>query len=314
LIKHRQVFLHHKRAKGLDNAMTMKTRRMAFIAICLLPGLALFLLFKVYPTIQIFQKSLYMWTGVGDEPKFVGLQNFADMFRDDVFLLALRNTGFLMLIVPVLTLLIALVNASLLTQSKLKERGLYRTVFFFPSILSFVVIAILWSFIYHPTMGFVNAGLELLGLGDWAMSWLGDQRTVLWALAVTLIWQAAGYYMVMYMAGIDGISPELYEAASLDGAGRVKQFFHITIPMLWEIIRVTIIFSINGVLTISFVIVSVMTAGGPDRHSEVVMTYLYSQAFTNSNFGYAMAIGVFIFIVSLLLALISNKLTERGSN
>ncbi|OXS58907.1 ABC transporter permease [Cohnella sp. CIP 111063] len=294
--------------------MSMKTRRGLFIAACLLPGLALFLLFKVYPTIQIFQKSLYLWTGVGDEPKFIGLQNFVDMFHDDVFLLALRNTGFLMLVVPVLTLLIALVNASLLTQSKLKERGFYRTVFFFPSILSFVVIAILWSFIYHPTMGFVNSGLELLGLGDWAMAWLGDQRTVLWALAVTLIWQAAGYYMVMYMAGIDGISPDLYEAAGLDGATRIQQFFHITIPMLWEIIRVTIIFSINGVLTISFVIVSVMTAGGPDRHSEVVMTYLYSQAFTNSNFGYAMAIGVFIFIISLLLALISNKLTERGSH
>ncbi|MFC4306916.1 carbohydrate ABC transporter permease [Cohnella boryungensis] len=292
----------------------MKAKRGFFIAACLIPGLALFLLFKVYPTIQIFQKSFYLWTGVGDEPKFIGLQNFVDMFNDDVFLLALRNTGFLMLVVPVLTLLIALVNASLLTQSKLKERGFYRTVFFFPSILSFVVIAILWSFIYHPTMGFVNSGLELLGLGDWAMSWLGDQRTVLWALAVTLIWQAAGYYMVMYMAGIDGISPDLYEAAGLDGATRVQQFFHITIPMLWEIIRVTIIFSINGVLTISFVIVSIMTAGGPDRHSEVVMTYLYNQAFTNSNFGYAMAIGVFIFIVSLLLALISNKLTERGSH
>lgn len=294
--------------------MSMKAKRGFFIAACLIPGLALFLLFKVYPTIQIFQKSFYLWTGVGDEPKFIGLQNFVDMFNDDVFLLALRNTGFLMLVVPVLTLLIALVNASLLTQSKLKERGFYRTVFFFPSILSFVVIAILWSFIYHPTMGFVNSGLELLGLGDWAMSWLGDQRTVLWALAVTLIWQAAGYYMVMYMAGIDGISPDLYEAAGLDGATRVQQFFHITIPMLWEIIRVTIIFSINGVLTISFVIVSIMTAGGPDRHSEVVMTYLYNQAFTNSNFGYAMAIGVFIFIVSLLLALISNKLTERGSH
>lgn len=294
--------------------MNMKTRRGFFIAACLLPGLALFLLFKVYPTIQIFQKSLYLWTGVGDEPKFIGLQNFVDMFHDDAFLLSLRNTGFLMLVVPVLTLLIALINASLLTQTKLRERGFYRTVFFFPSILSFVVIAILWSFIYHPTMGFVNSGLELLGLGDWAMAWLGDQRTVLWALAVTLIWQAAGYYMVMYMAGIDSISPDLYEAAGLDGATRIQQFFHITIPMLWEIIRVTIIFSINGVLTISFVIVSVMTAGGPDRHSEVVMTYLYSQAFTNSNFGYAMAIGVFIFIISLLLALISNKLTERGSH
>jgi N-acetylglucosamine transport system permease protein len=257
---------------------------------------------------------LYLWTGLSDKPKFIGLQNYTDMFHDDTFLLSLKNTGLLMLVIPIVTLLIALVNASILTKSKLKERNIYRTVFFFPSILSFVVIAILWSFIYHPTMGFLNAGLEAAGLDKWALPWLGDQRVVLWALAVTLIWQAAGYYMVIYMAGIDGISPELYEAAELDGATRIKQFIHITIPMLWEIIRVTIIFSINGVLSISFVIVSIMTAGGPDHHSEVVMTYLYSQAFTNSNFGYAMAIGVFIFVISMILALLSNKLTERGTD
>ncbi|MFS0725479.1 carbohydrate ABC transporter permease [Paenibacillus sp. 1P07SE] len=294
--------------------MTLKQRRTAFIILCLLPGIVLFVLFKVYPTVQIFHKSLYLWTGLSDEPRFIGLKNYVDMFQDDVFLLALRNTGFLMLIVPVITLLIALVNASILAKSKLRERGLYRTVFFFPSILSFVVIAILWSFIYHPTMGFLNSGLELLGLGEWALPWLGDQRTVLWALAVTLIWQAAGYYMVMYMAGIDSISPDLYEAAEIDGATKIQQFFKITVPMLWEIIRVTLIFSINGVLSISFIIVSIMTAGGPNRHSEVVMTYLYSQAFNNANFGYAMAIGVFIFVVSMALALISNKLTERGSH
>ncbi|WP_059052877.1 carbohydrate ABC transporter permease [Paenibacillus senegalimassiliensis] len=294
--------------------MLLKTRRRVFIAACLLPGFILFLLFKVYPTVQIFQKSLYLWTGLSDKPKFVGLKNYIDMFHDDTFLLSLKNTGLLMLVVPVITLLIALANAAILAKSKLKERNLYRTVFFFPSILSFVVIAILWSFIYHPTMGFLNSGLEFLGLGEWALPWLGDQRVVLWALAVTLIWQAAGYYMVIYMAGIDGISPDLYEAADLDGATRFQQFMQITIPMLWEIIRVTIIFSINGVLSISFIIVSVMTAGGPDHHSEVVMTYLYSQAFTNSNFGYAMAIGVFIFIISMILALLSNKLTERGSH
>ncbi|MFB5266075.1 carbohydrate ABC transporter permease [Paenibacillus enshidis] len=294
--------------------MNMRIRRRLFIAACLIPGLAIFGLFKVYPTIQVFEKSLFLWTGIGDEPKFIGLKNFTDLFHDDVFLLSLRNTGFLMLVVPVLTILIALINASILTRSKLKERGLYRTLFFFPSVLSFVVIAILWSFIYHPTIGFVNSGLELMGLSDWAMAWLGDQRTVLWALAVTLVWQAAGYYMVMYMAGIDGISPELYEAASMDGATPIQQFRNITVPMLWEIIRVTIVFSINGVLTISFVVVSIMTAGGPDRHSEVVMTYLYGQAFTNSNFGYAMAIGVVIFVLSLLLALISNRLTERRVN
>lgn len=294
--------------------MSMKMRRGLFIAACLLPGIVLFCLFKVYPTIQIFQKSLYLWTGLSDKPEFVGLRNFKEMFEDDTFLLALRNTGFLMLVVPVCTLLLALVNASLLAKSKLKEKGFYRTVFFFPSILSFVVVAILWSFIYHPTMGFLNAGLEAIGLDDWAKPWLGDQRTVLWALAVTMIWQAAGYYMVMYMAGIDGISPELYEAAELDGASKFQQFYKITIPMLWEIIRVTIIFSINGVLNISFILVAVMTAGGPDRHSEVVMTYLYSQAFTNSNFGYAMAIGVFIFLVSMVLALLSHKMTERSDS
>ncbi|MEC0238989.1 sugar ABC transporter permease [Paenibacillus dokdonensis] len=292
--------------------MTLKARRRFFMAACLIPGLIMFILFKLYPAMQVFYKSFFLWTGIGDKPKFIGLKNFVDMFHDDVFLLALRNTGFLIVIVPVFTLLIALVNASILTRTKLKEKGIYRTLFFFPSILSFVVIAILWSFIYHPTIGFLNSGMELLGLGEYAMAWLGDSRTVLWALAVTLIWQAAGYYMVIYMAGIDSISPDLYEAAGIDGATPFEQFIHITIPMLWEIIRITIIFSINGVLTISFVIVTIMTAGGPDRHSEVVMTYLYQQAFTNSNFGYAMAIGVFVFVFSVILSLISNKLTERG--
>lgn len=294
--------------------MSTTLKRTGFILACLVPGLALFSLFRIYPTLQIFHKSFFMWSAIGDEPKFIGLKNFIDMFQDEVFLLSLRNTGILMLIVPVLTLAIALINASILSKSKLKEKGFYRTVFFFPSILSFVVIAILWSFIYHPSIGFLNSSMELLGLGEFVMPWLGHEKTVLWALAVTMVWQAAGYYMVMYIAGIDGISPEYYEAASLDGASRVQQFFSITIPMLWEIIRVTIIFIINGVISISFILVSIMTAGGPNRHSEVAITYLYGQAFKNGNFGYAMAIGVVVFIISLLLALLSNRLTEREAS
>ncbi|WP_411344346.1 carbohydrate ABC transporter permease [Paenibacillus sp. WLX1005] len=294
--------------------MSMKARRQWFLLFCLLPGLTLLVLFKLYPTVEVFQKSFYLWTGIGDTPQWIGLKNFTDLFHDAVFLKSLRNTGFLMLVVPVITLTLALINASILTRSKLRERNVYRTLFFFPSILSFVVIAILWSFIYHPTIGFLNSGLQVIGLGEWALPWLGDERTVLWALAVTMIWQAAGYYMVMYMAGIDSISPELYEAANIDGATAVQQFIHITVPMLWEIIRITIVFSINGVLTISFIIVSIMTAGGPNRGSEVAMTYMYGQAFVNSNFGYAMAIGVFIFIVSFALALLSNRLTRREAS
>jgi N-acetylglucosamine transport system permease protein len=291
--------------------MSLKAKRTGFILACLIPGLALFSLFRIYPALQIFHKSFFMWSAVGDEPKFIGMDNFIDMLRDDTFLLALRNTGFLMLIVPVFTLAIALINASILSKSKLREKGFYRTVFFFPAILSFVVIAILWSFIYHPSIGFLNSSMELLGLGEFTMAWLGHEKTVLWALAVTMIWQAAGYYMVMYIAGIDGISPDYYEAAGLDGANRVQQFIYITIPMLWEIIRITLIFIINGVISISFIIVSIMTAGGPNRHSEVAITYLYGQAFRNGNFGYAMAIGVVVFMISLLLALLSNRLTER---
>lgn len=289
------------------------TRQSVFLFFCVVPGIVLFAIFKGYPAVQVFFKSLYSWSGLVGSPEFVGLQNYNDMFQDEAFLLSLKNTGFLMLVVPVATLFLALLNASVLTRGKLREKGFYRTVFFFPSILSFVVVAILWSFIYHPTMGILSGVLDFLGLGDYSRPWLGDQQTVMWAIAVTMIWQAVGYYMVMYMAGIDSISPELYEAASIDGATSAQQFFKITIPLLWEIIRVTLVFIVSGVIANSFVIVKVMTDGGPDRHSEVVLKYMFDQAFTNSNFGYAMAIAVFIFVASIILSMISNKLTERDA-
>ncbi len=127
-----------------------------------------------------------------------------------------------------------------------------------------------------------------------------------------MIWQAVGYYMVMYMAGMDGIPKDLYEVADLEGLSKFKQFFTITIPLLWEIVRVTVVFFIISTINMSFVFVKIMTpTGGPQGHSEVLLSYMYKQAFTNSNFGYAMAIGVFIFLFSFALALLSNKLTKK---
>lgn len=285
--------------------------RIAFILFCILPTLLIFSIFIVYPVTQVFIKSLYSSSGFGNNEEFVGFANFVELFQDDVFLISLKNTGFLMLVVPVITLFLSLVFASILSLGELKEKHLYRTIFFFPSILSFVVIGILWAFIYHPNMGIINEVLNWLGLNQFALTWLGSKDTVLWAIALVMVWQAVGYYMVMYLAGMDSIPKELYEAASLDGANGVQQFFKITVPMLWEIIRITIIFSINGVLNISFVLVIVMTSGGPNNSSQVALTYMYKQAFVNANFGYAMAIAVIVFSVSLLLSLISNKLTER---
>ncbi|ASK64331.1 ABC transporter permease [Virgibacillus phasianinus] len=268
-------------------------------------------MFIVYPVTQVFYKSLFSSSGFGSSDQFVGITNFIELFSDDVFIQSIKNTGFLMLVVPVITLLLSLIFASMLSFGQLKEKHLYRTIFFFPSILSFVVIGILWAFIYHPNMGIVNEIMKVMGLDQYALTWLGNPDTVLWAIAIVMVWQAVGYYMVMYLAGMDSIPKELYEAASIDGANAIQQFVKITIPMLWEIIRITIIFSINGVLNISFVLVIVMTSGGPNNSSQVALTYMYQQGFVNANFGYAMAIAVVVFIVAIILAFISNKLTER---
>lgn len=288
--------------------MNKSLKKNLFLAACVLPALILFAVFIIYPTVKVFISSLYQDSGLGNVSQFVGLDNFKAMFQDDVFYIALKNTGFLMVVSGAPTILLALFFAAMLTSGKVKESNFYRVVFFFPSILSFVVIAILWSFIYHPTMGIINPVLHLFGMADLDIPVLGNRNTVMWAIAVTMIWQAAGYYMVMYIAGIDGISKEIYEAADIDGATGIQSFWTITIPLLWDILKTTIIFAINGVITNSFTIVRVMTDGGPDRDSEVLLTYMYKHAM-NANFGYAMAIAVFVFAISIILSIISNKVT-----
>ncbi len=291
--------------------MNNKIKRNLFLASCVLPSLILFALFIIYPTVKVFVSSLYQDSGLGNASRFIGLGNFKAMFQDEVFYIALKNTGFLMIVSGVPTILTALFFAAMLTSGRIKESSFYRVVFFFPSILSFVVIAILWSFIYHPTMGVVNPLLHLLGMGDLSIPVLGNRDTVMWAIAATMIWQAAGYYMVMYIAGIDGISRELYEASSIDGATGIQSFWAITVPLLWDIIKTTIIFAINGVITNSFTIVRVMTDSGPDRDSEVLLTYMYKHAM-NANFGFAMAVAVFVFTISIILSILSNKLTGEA--
>lgn len=288
--------------------MNKSLKKNLFLAACVLPALILFAVFIIYPTVKVFISSLYQDSGLGNVSQFVGLDNFKAMFQDDVFYIALKNTGFLMVVSGAPTILLALFFAAMLTSGKVKESNFYRVVFFFPSILSFVVIAILWSFIYHPTMGIINPVLHLFGMADLDIPVLGNRNTVMWAIAVTMIWQAAGYYMVMYIAGIDGISKEIYEAADIDGATGIQSFWTITIPLLWDILKTTIIFAINGVITNSFTIVRVMTDGGPDRDSEVLLTYMYKHAM-NANFGYAMVIAVFVFAISIILSIISNKVT-----
>lgn len=207
-----------------------------FICISVLPAVILTLMFTIWPTVQALYLSFTNATSLGLNNKFVWLDNYIYMFHDKSFIQALKNTAKLMAVVPVITIFCSLVLAFVLNQCKLKERVLYRTIFYFPNIVSLTVVGIIWSFVFHPNVGIINKILGAVGLESLQRSWLGDSKTALWCIAFTLLWQAAGYYMVMHIAAMDGISPEIYESATLDGASAWRKLVSITMPLMKDII------------------------------------------------------------------------------
>lgn len=289
-------------------------KRKIFLAMCILPALILFTIFMVYPICKGFMMSLYDWNGIAGEPVFVGLDNFKALISDRYFIEAFGNTFTIIVLFPTITITLSLFLAVVMTQSKLREKNFYRIILFFPNILSMVVIGVLFTYVYDPSIGLFKAFFEMIGLDKLAgLSWLGDSKLVIIALIMTMVWQAVGYYMVIYIAGLDGISPSLYEVCYLEGASAWQKFRYVTLPLLWDVVRVTFAFFITGALNLSFIFVTVMTKGGPNGKSEVLLTYMYKQAFTNSQYGYAMAIGVTVFTFAMTLALIVNKLSDSES-
>ncbi len=283
-----------------------------FICISVLPAVILTLMFTIWPTAQALYLSFTNATSLGLNNKFVALDNYIYMFHDKSFIQALINTAKLMAVVPVITIFCSLVLAFVLNQCKLKEMVLYRTIFYFPNIVSLTVVGIIWSFVFHPNVGIVNKILGAVGLESLQRSWLGDSKTALWCIAFTLLWQAAGYYMVMHIAAMDGISPEIYESATLDGASAWRKLISITMPLMKDIIGITFVLALSGTINLSFVLSQVMTGGGPNGASSVLLQYMYTQGFVNGNFGYAMAITVFTLAISVALSMLSRKLTDAS--
>lgn len=283
-----------------------------FVCISVLPAVILTLMFTIWPTAQALYLSFTNATSLGLNNKFVGLDNYIYMFHDKSFIQALINTAKLMAVVPIITIFCSLVLAFVLNQCKLKEMVLYRTLFYFPNIVSLTVVGIIWSFVFHPNVGIVNKILGAVGLESLQRSWLGDGKTALWCIAFTLLWQAAGYYMVMHIAAMDGISPEIYESATLDGASAWRKLVSITMPLMKDIIGITFVLALSGTINLSFVLSQVMTGGGPNGASSVLLQYMYTQGFVNGNFGYAMAITVFTLAISVALSMLSRKLTDAS--
>ncbi len=286
--------------------------RSVFIGVCVTPAVILFIIFMLIPTINVFKMSLYKWGGYSNNKTFVGLNNFKILMEDMNFFRSFQNTILLIICVTIVTMAFALVFAAILSREKIKGQNFYRIVFYIPNILSVVVISAIFSAIYDPNNGLLNSIIGIFrGNGKPPILWLGEQKLVIYSLAIAMIWQAIGYYMVMYMASMASVPESLYESANLEGAGRVQQFFSITLPLIWTNVRTTLTFFVISSINLSFLFVKALTGGGPDGATEVFLSYMYKQAYTNSSYGYGMAVGVVVFLFSFGLSALINFVTKR---
>jgi len=282
-----------------------------FITLCLAPAVILYFIFMIIPTVNVFRMSFYKWGGYSNNKLFVGFDNFVILLRDMKFMQSMQNSLLLIALVTIFTFGLSILFAAILTKEKIKGKNFFRVVFYIPNVLSVVVIAAIFSAIYDPNNGMLNSFLSIFRRDSQPVYWLGDQKIVIFSLAAAMVWQAIGYYMVMYMASMASIPESLYECADLEGAGRITQFFHITLPLIWTNIRTTLTFFIISSINMSFLFVKAMTGGGPDGSTEVFLSYMYKQAYTNSSYGYGMAIGVIVFLFSFGLAATVNFITKR---
>ncbi len=283
--------------------------RSRFIFLCVAPAVILFVIFMIVPTLSVFRMSLFERGAYSPTETFVGFNNFKVLFQDPKFIRSMQNTILLIVVVTIITFFFALTFAAILTREKIKGQDFFRVIFYIPNILSIVVISGIFSAIYKPENGMLNSILSMIS-GETVMILWKDAKLVIVSIIIAMVWQAIGYYMVMYMASMSSIPLSLYESAGLDGASRFKQFFQITIPLIWTNIRTTLTFFIISNINMAFLFVKAMTSGGPGGASDVALSFMYNQKDAGL-YGYSMAAGVVIFLFSFLLSALVNKVTKR---
>ncbi len=292
----------------------MKHNKYRLVVPFVLPSLLLYGVFVLWPYGQALYYAFTDWHGFSPKRPFVGFANFQRLWHDRLFWNAIKHNLEMLAVLPIVTIALALLFAALIAQGGRGVRGggIYRVIFFFPQVMSAVVLGVLWDFVYHPNIGILNGFLRITGLGGWRQTWLGDPHWVLPAIAAVAIWSSVGFFLILFIAGMQSIPIDLYDAATLDGASRWRAFWGITLPLLRDHLQVAIIFIALSALDL-FSLVQVMTVknGGPSRAADVAARYMYDQAFAKSQFGYATAIGVVLLVLSLLLSVVTIKLTQR---
>ncbi|TCB98343.1 sugar ABC transporter permease [Micromonospora zingiberis] len=290
----------------------------------------LYLFYVVWPFLQAAGYSLTDWGGYSDRQQFVGLENYFRLFTDELIRKAFWHNVFFLVTVPLFTIALALFLAFLLNVGGREDKagirgvfgsGLYKVIFFFPQVLSLVVIAVMWQQIYRADgQGLINGVLMKIGLVDEndPITFMYDPEpflgvpAVLWWLLVIAVWSGAGFYMVLFSAAMQSIPKDIYEAAILDGAGRLHTFFRITLPLLRDTVSVAWVY-LGFIALDMFALVYIMTPsqGGPNHASEIFASVINFNAFQKGQFGYACAIAVALAIFTILLAALQLRITRR---
>ena len=278
----------------------------------LLPSLIFLAVFVFVPLIQNFYNSFFSFSVFSPEKSFVGWSNFQTLLGDKTILTAVMNNIRYALISVTLQVGFGLVLAAIL-EDKIFRRfaAFFRVTFFMPVMISISVIALLFGFIYNPQMGLLNSFLELVGLENLGKAWLGNSKTAIYAVIAMSQWQSIGYVMMLFVVAIQKIPNELYEAAELDGAGKIRQFFSVTVPQVRETLFVNTLITINGSMLV-FNEPYILTGGGPGTSSTTLSVYMYQMGFFRDRMGYASTIAITIFMLTAIFAMIQIRISRTG--
>ncbi len=280
-------------------------------AVFLLPTALFVITYIAYPIFSTFRYSLFKWSGLSSQRAFLGLENYRELFADPVLWKAMSNTLVFLLFGALVILPFSFSIAMVLSKAKVKFAGFFRSAFFFPIVLNLVVIGTVWGFFYNPTKGLLNQVLSLIGLESLTRPWLGSQQTALMALLFVSLWMRAGYYIVVYLSGIESIHSDIWDALKMDGAGLVRSSLSVIIPIMRPVLSATVtmalIYSIND-----FGMVWVITEGGPVRATEILGTLMFKEAFEKYHMGYGSAIVVLMLVLSITVSVVQMRLLERN--
>lgn len=281
------------------------------IILFLLPTVLLMLVFVVWPIVSSFELSLYDWNGITPTRDYIGVENWQRLIGDEIFWKAFGNN----MIVVVLSIAIQMPIGMLLAI--MLERGgrllifkVFKTVYFFPLLMSSVAIGILFKYIYDPSFGVVTTTLRDLGLDGLVRSWLGDPDVALYSVIAVICWQFIPFYMILFLAALNGISEDLRDAARIDGANEAQYYLFVAVPLVRGTVRTAIILSLIGSLKY-FDLIWVMTGGGPSNASELMATYMYKKAFPSFDMGYGSTVASAMFIIVMVISLLTFTFTRR---